>query len=405
MGIVSNPLGDMYFTVGGVRHYNLLLAMQDSKGTGHEVKFHYFDEIFEDYDWAQDYTKTDTWENLCKQRALEIRRDWKKVRVWFSGGRDSYTTLKSFINNDIFIDEIVVVDFGYKGAEFPFIVQWLKTNQHLFHPNTKITQLRTSDALVVNKLKANWAEDPNLGFVTPVLSFPEIQKYLLHKDAPDDTAEVTGFEKPRVVVDEHGNWQHYLTSNAVKTMIGFRDHVPFFISKGVPIYQYNVHYMINYISDVVIPKYNITDPDVINTDFFATAGWTELKNGTKVMTNEWAGNAQLSLGPYYFESCKASLREEFADLVMGMPYHKLTNIGSKSKRINTAQYREIETGWENYYPELWKLYKDGVFIADTMYAEYFVEESALYQPKDIHTDFTYIKTTKVFNNNDIKEAS
>jgi len=113
--IILKPNGNMEYTVGDDIFYNPLLMMQASKSSGLPVVYHYFDEILDGMDWSKDYTKTHTWDKLLADRALEIRRKYKKVRIWYSGGRDSYLVLKSFINKNIFIDEIEVIDFAYKG--------------------------------------------------------------------------------------------------------------------------------------------------------------------------------------------------------------------------------------------------------------------------------------------------
>jgi len=47
-------------------------------------------------------------EDLYRQRAEILREKYKKIRIYFSGGSDSYNILNTFIKNNILIDEIVV---------------------------------------------------------------------------------------------------------------------------------------------------------------------------------------------------------------------------------------------------------------------------------------------------------
>jgi hypothetical protein len=74
-----------------------------------EITFHYNDEIFSQLNWFEEPKVNIS--VLYKMRAQQIRDKYKHVIVSFSGGSDSYEVLWSFINNDIFIDEVQVSCF------------------------------------------------------------------------------------------------------------------------------------------------------------------------------------------------------------------------------------------------------------------------------------------------------
>jgi len=375
-----NPKGDMYYTVGNDRFYNLMLAMQESKNTKQEIKFSYFDNILDSWDWTIDYTKTETWEDLLARRAREIRFEYKKVRIWYSGGRDSWLVLKSFIDNNVFIDEIAVIDFNYEGCEFPYIWQWLHQNKHLFHSNTKICKYQYNDKTFYKKLKQDWGENPNLSYMTPILNFYEIQNHIIGKYEPDGTAEVSGLEKPKVVIDK-GFWS-YISDPDVKLMIGAIEHVPFFISKNVPVFQYSTHYMVNYIKKF-IQKNKITDFSKFNSQFFATVGWYRNEKGCMVQASDKDEDAQKIVNPYYTYFCEASLRTEYAADYLGSPHIKLQSNSSGAKRIGTSQWKEIEEAMQRYYPEQYNQLKHGVQLGHTGYNEYFSEDDPDLIPKPI----------------------
>ena len=67
-----------------------------------------------------DFTKrTDqTLEELCVQKAKNIRDTHNQVKLWYSGGCDSHFILKTFLDNNIKIDELVLVKSGFPTADF-----------------------------------------------------------------------------------------------------------------------------------------------------------------------------------------------------------------------------------------------------------------------------------------------
>jgi len=384
--MILNPQGDMYYTVGDKVFYNPLLMMQEAKSTNQEPVFHFYDEIIDTFDWSIDYTKTLDWGTLCRDRALEIRREWNKVRIWYSGGRDSYLAMKSFVNNGIFIDEIAVIDHNYPGSEYPIIIEWLKNNKNLLHPDTKIKSYKVTESVYYQRIQSHWAEDPYLGTVCPVLTMSEIQKYLMKKDMPNNIAEVSGFEKPRVFKGKGSDhWTQYYNDNESKFWLGVFDHTPFFLSKNVPIFQYNTHHLINYIENVVMPKHNLTDYEIINSQFFKSVGWSTSSNGLRTFHG---ASTEAEISPFWFDLCEATLRTEYADLYMGLPSRKINCFADGSRRIDTIQWKTVEDNWT---PEIAQQFKAGVMLADSMYEDFYQNGSPIYNTKVIHSKHNPVK--------------
>ena len=73
------------------------------------VYFHWFDDAFARLNVAVEPLQTH--DELCRQRAQELRDTYRYLRLWFSGGADSQTALDSFINNNIHLDEIIVTTY------------------------------------------------------------------------------------------------------------------------------------------------------------------------------------------------------------------------------------------------------------------------------------------------------
>jgi hypothetical protein len=106
---------------------------------------------------------------LCRQRAQELRDTYKYLRLSFSGGSDSLTALHSFVDNNIHLDEIVVVDY-FDGSNLSDPMQstsreiklcalpHLKQIAHLI-PITKITVVNTT-AKDDDDMFIDYSDDP-----------------------------------------------------------------------------------------------------------------------------------------------------------------------------------------------------------------------------------------------------
>lgn len=64
------------------------------------------DNFFADLDTTVE--PSETWEELLKERATQLRDELPKINIAFSGGADSYTMLNAFVRNDIHVDKIFV---------------------------------------------------------------------------------------------------------------------------------------------------------------------------------------------------------------------------------------------------------------------------------------------------------
>jgi len=80
-------------------------ALIHASKTGKDVTWYFNDDIFSAIDWSIPIDTSLT--ELYKQRAQQLRDKYDYVSLFFSGGVDSTNALHAFIDNDIFLDEIV----------------------------------------------------------------------------------------------------------------------------------------------------------------------------------------------------------------------------------------------------------------------------------------------------------
>jgi len=62
-------------------------------------------------DWTKE--PKESFKELCRQRAEQIRDTYDYVIVYFSGGSDSTTVMNAFLDNGIKIDEVVTIRYKF----------------------------------------------------------------------------------------------------------------------------------------------------------------------------------------------------------------------------------------------------------------------------------------------------
>ena len=92
-----------YWQVKGIAYDNKFQAIQAADGKISEISFKGFSpEFFSDKYWKQEPQLP--YEELLKERALQLRDTYSYIRMMYSGGADSTTMLNTFLRNGI--DEI-----------------------------------------------------------------------------------------------------------------------------------------------------------------------------------------------------------------------------------------------------------------------------------------------------------
>ena len=94
-----------YYVVNGEEYSNKFHALTKCTGGEYPV-WNFNSEVFDKCDWTKD-PKQDLYE-LYKKRAIQLREDYDQVIIYFSGGIDSYVILKTFLENNIKIDGVIV---------------------------------------------------------------------------------------------------------------------------------------------------------------------------------------------------------------------------------------------------------------------------------------------------------
>lgn len=201
-----------YYQVGNLKTYSKLLAIEHEKKTGQAIQWHFNSEVFDSYDWSVE--PTESLSELYRIRAQQLRDDYDYLVVWLSGGADSANILKTFIDNDIKLDEVAsYVNYeatkstdGMLNGEVYNYATVLSTNAqkqqpHLKHRLVDISKL-TVDLYSANN-RLDWIYSIN-AHLSPnnvarqniKLAVPEWRQMF---DSGKRVAFIGGIDKPQVV--------------------------------------------------------------------------------------------------------------------------------------------------------------------------------------------------------------
>jgi hypothetical protein len=95
-----------FWQVGATKFKNKFQALVFATKTNQEVNYIYFDQIWNNFD--RSLLGNVSLKKLYQQRAQQIRDSYDYLILYFSGGADSYNVLRSFIDNNIKLDEVCV---------------------------------------------------------------------------------------------------------------------------------------------------------------------------------------------------------------------------------------------------------------------------------------------------------
>ena len=93
------------YRVGEIKTHSKLEAIELHNKTGIHPHWDFNEAVFDCYDWTKEPSESIL--ELYRQRAQQLRDQYDYIVLLWSGGADSHTIMRSFIDNDIKLDEIV----------------------------------------------------------------------------------------------------------------------------------------------------------------------------------------------------------------------------------------------------------------------------------------------------------
>jgi hypothetical protein len=148
------------YTCNKKRFYNKLEAILESNKSGKQVHWYFYDDVFRKYNWSKPVELSI--DELYKMRAQQLRDEYDHLVLFYSGGVDSGYILKTFLENDIKIDEIYMYGaFDLEKKQMKKLGKskkagcYIREIEYIAKPLVK--KLLTQQDVKINQY--DWAED------------------------------------------------------------------------------------------------------------------------------------------------------------------------------------------------------------------------------------------------------
>jgi hypothetical protein len=226
---IINPDRLGFYRVGWRKFYHKSLALIESSKTRYDLEWIFNDDVYSAIDWSVPILES--LDELYRQRAQQLRDQYDYLTLYFSGGADSANMLRTFVNNNIFLDEIVMQSpepashsFNDRDkssanvySEIPFsAVPVLKELKNQLDKNTKIRYQDTSKAIIEVLRKDDWFERIPLGVNISInglarnsttLAEPHILRLC---DSGKKIGQIVGTDKPFITCIDDSYYFYFL---------------------------------------------------------------------------------------------------------------------------------------------------------------------------------------------------
>ena len=214
-----------YYTVGTKQFFSKPEALIDATNTNQFPTWHFNHDIFGDINWTIE--PSEDLRTLYKLRAQQLRDKYDYIRLEFSGGGDSTTTMYAFLKNNIHLDEIVFryPKLGEKNvSDDPFntkpentlseyryaakpLLDWVATH----HPRTKITFHDYTENMLKSRHDESWVYQTRDYFQPGHLfkhTVAAVDEHKLFLDRGKSTCILWGIDKPKICIKDK-KWYLY----------------------------------------------------------------------------------------------------------------------------------------------------------------------------------------------------
>ena len=227
----------IYFRVNNKIIYNHLLARYESFVSGQNIDFVCNDQQYNQLNWLQEPAQTI--DQLMDQHAINLRNQYQRLVLLWSGGTDSHTIYNVFRRCNLHIDEIVVfVGDQYEPWNSMQYVDWLRT--HHDDPHTKITVKNRFDPAIKQQIVNNedWLFQNTTMIPKMVVGTADraMHDYCEQSYGGQRWCLIIGLEQPQVRY-YHGQYWAYQNSEYLLAAVGFANIECFYLEPQLAVKQ------------------------------------------------------------------------------------------------------------------------------------------------------------------------
>ena len=249
-----------FYRVGAEIITHKASALVRAKQLGVSVTWHFHNEVYSKLNWEQDFPISLNF--IYQARARQLREKYEYLVLSFSGGSDSWTILKAFVDSNTHLDEVFVrwpVNATYKKYNIGInnkeniVFEWELTILPMLNkykdllPHTKFTIHDWSDSILTTELTdddwltVNDYMNPGVFFKINAMGDGELDAMIAGKK----TAHIYGADKPQIwykndkvycyfldkfahgrAGSRHGNSQHLTSVNRTSELFYWTPDFP-----------------------------------------------------------------------------------------------------------------------------------------------------------------------------------
>ena len=239
-----------HWVVGGKHIYNQLEAWEEIARSKREFRYYFYEHVYDRFDWSVEPKQT--WDELVHQRCLQLRQKYRKLSLWYSGGRDSHHILRSFIKHNIPIDELLLLHWTMNPIRSAEYYDWqipLANKYKEINPGVKITTVDIGSKEYERYY--SWMTPDKKYFVDDGLFQPSDFEWFtvnLCNISDSSTGVITGLEKPYIYLS-NGKIYHRFVDKLIEEYRGsIEEFEMFYYAPSMPeLYIKQCHILANYI--------------------------------------------------------------------------------------------------------------------------------------------------------------
>lgn len=215
-----------HWIVGEERYLSQIEAWRAIKKTNLDARFCLYEESFDLLNWTQE--PAESWDELLRIRCIQLRQKYKNLKLLYSGGRDTHHILRTFIKNQIPIDELVIVNYSrnpVRSAEYKNWIKPMALRYYQHNPQVKITTITIGVEDYETYYNETWSEKSTATTLSGFFQPGDYTWMIEHKGLVFDssTALICGLEKPELTIRDNklfvyskdGQFMHYMHNNSL----------------------------------------------------------------------------------------------------------------------------------------------------------------------------------------------
>jgi len=199
-----------WYEVGGQRYLNKYHALENCPAEQWPT-WNFNDEVYSRVNWNQE-PQTDLYD-LYRERAIQLRKKYDFLLLYYSGGIDSHAVLRAFVDNDIKLDGIIVSgSYSVDRDDLTCNQEQKRVAQAYVEQLQKFGKLRCP-VYYLDTVKYHHFDDENWVYACGQALTPQVYSYTNFWQEPwmqdflmrGRTAFIRGVDKPRLVMQD-GQW-------------------------------------------------------------------------------------------------------------------------------------------------------------------------------------------------------